>query len=275
MNFPYLIPGSQTDPSAFVANNTLRLGAFSKPLDARTLVSVDYSQLTPAVVLSSYSFRVRPGGEPQLWIDASAITGSPVDQLAFYVHGGMDGRSYNIDIIANLVDTEIRVDSLTVNVYDDGYSTYGVIWGLPPSVGGVTGDGTVVINTAPRFFVSATPPVGANVLDRWYNTTTHIVSDYITNGVTASWATTGGASVGSVAVKQMQPIVPDGTTQTFTLTASDLSVVNVTDPNQLFVSLDGVWQQPVIMFTAGGTTITFATAPTADAYIFMLWFAPE
>lgn len=74
-------------------------------------------------------------------------------------------------------------------------------------------------------------------------------------------------------IVKMNPITPDGTTTIFVLTASDGSTVGIAGANYLFVSVDGVWQEPGVQYTATGDQIAFAQAPTADAAVFMLWFA--
>ena len=62
MNYPYPIPASQGNIASFVANSTGKLGIYTKALDARVLVSVDYSQLIPTTSVLSYSLRITPGG---------------------------------------------------------------------------------------------------------------------------------------------------------------------------------------------------------------------
>ena len=55
----------------------------------------------------------------------------------------------------------------------------------------------------------------------------------------------------------------NGSTTTFTLTSGGANVI-AGDPTQLFISLNGVIQEPGVAFTLtnGGTQITFASAPT-------------
>lgn len=187
MNSPYPIPTAQTNLYAFVASTTNVLGNVDKSVDERILISIDYSQLIPAVVLQKYSFRINVGGEPQLWIDGSRL-GSTSTSLTFFISGGIAGQIYNVAVIAKLIDGESRSDLLSVNVYGESDNNC-VIITPPPSIGvSVTGDGSIIVNTAPRFFVSSTAPVGANVLDQWYNTTNGQVLNYITNGTSSYWA---------------------------------------------------------------------------------------
>jgi hypothetical protein len=278
--YAYPIPGQQANPTAFTADTTHVLGDVDKGVDSRVMVTVDYSQLIPSVTLTGYSFRVEPGGEPQLWIDGSTL-GSPATSLTFYVKGGVSGVQYTVKVVATQADMEIRTDMLYVNVLGDADCAGSGCAGVQPSAptnGAVSNDGSIITNTAPRFFVSATPPVGANVLDRYYNTTNGNVYDYVSTGLTTEWveAGTGGGSGGGGGASniiQMQPIFPDGVATTFTLTVSGLTV-NIVGSTSLFVSVDGVWQQPVTQYQASGNQIIFGQAPSADSVIFMLWFAP-
>jgi hypothetical protein len=275
MNYPYFIPGAQADPASFVADTTLQLGAYNKPLDARTLISVDYSQLIPAVTLENFFIRVRPGGEPQLWIDAASIDTTST-LLTFYAEGGIGGQAYEVVINTMLVDSGVRSDLLTINVLGDGCAC--MVLSLPPVSGGgaTSGDGSIIVNMAPRFFVSASTPIGANVLDRWYNTTTGDIYDFVSNGLTSWWekATVGGGGGYGANIVKMNPITPDGFTVGFTLTATDGTAVNIQTSNNLLVSVDGVWQEPTVQYAASIDVIEFAQAPFADSEIFMLWASP-
>jgi hypothetical protein len=272
-SYPYPIPGAQADPNSFVADNTGILGDIDQPLDGRTLVTVDYSQLVPAVTLVGYSFRVRPGGEPQLWIAQPQMgTGT----LSFTVEGGIGGVQYEVTIVAT-TDNGVRSDVLNVNLLGDGCGCS--LIAPPPYFGDVTSsDGSVIVNTSPRFFVSATPPVGPNVLDRWYDTTNGIVLDYISNGLYTSWVITGGGGGGgggggSSTIRRIDAITPDGVKVTFPLTAIDGTTVAITGDTYLLVSVDGVWQEPTSQYSAAGDIVVFTQPPTADAHVFMLWFS--
>jgi hypothetical protein len=277
VSYPYLIPGSQGDPASFVANSTLTLGSYNKPLDARTQIAVDYSAVAPPVLIDNYSFRVSPGGEPQLWIDESEIS-LPANAITFFIRGGIAGRAYEIKINTILDSGETRTDTLTVNVLGDDCGCTFVIPLPVLGVGDVTsGDGRVVVNTAPRFFVSGTPPVGANVLDRWYNTASGLLYDYVSNGITTFWqqAAGGGGGGGSGAViLNISPIHPDGATTTFVLTTVSGIPVAISGSSTLFVSIDGVWQDGTTQYVAVNNQVQFAQAPSADSQVFMLWFAP-
>jgi hypothetical protein len=277
MNYPYKIPGAQTNPNSFVADNTFILGTVDKFLDARTQISVDYSALIPAVTLVNYSFKVKPGGDPQLWIDGSALNTSPL--LTFYLNGGIAGRAYEVTINMLLDSGEIRSDVLTVQMFGDDcgcakvFSLSDVIAG---ATGAVSGDGALYVNSYPRFFVSVSTPVGARVLDRWYNLTNGNIYDYVSNGITSWWeeATIGGGGGYGANVVKMNSITPDGFTVQFTLTAIDGTVVDIQSTNSLLVSVDGVWQEPVTQYAASIDVVEFVQAPFVDSVIFMLWMSP-
>ena len=274
--YQYLIPGMQGDPASFVANTTLTLGSLSKPLDARTLVTVNYASIIPVDTLTNYSFRIKPGGEPQLSIEASALDVTKTI-LTFYVDGGIAGQSYEVLIGAMLLSGAVRSDQLTVDVIGDGCGCHALAVSAYLS-GNVSSDGSVIVNTAPRFFVSATFPVNPNVLDRWYDTTTANIYDFVSDGLNTFWELAGGSGGGGgggggANIVTIQPIFPDGTTSLFTMTATSRPVT-VTIANTLFVSVDGVWQEPVVQYQASGNQLQFTQAPSADAIIFIAWFAP-
>ncbi len=61
----------------------------------------------------------------------------------------------------------------------------------------------------------------------------------------------------------------NGSTTTFTLNSGGANII-AGDPTQLFISLNGVIQEPGVAFTLanGGTQITFASAPTVGMSFF-------
>ena len=220
---------------------------------------------------------MKPGGEPQLHIVKTSLTG---EVLAFTVSGGIAGRAYEVTINMRGAAGNVRSDVLTINLLGDDCGCAPVMPYYPPGYDGTTSaDGSVIINDRPRFFVSNNFPVNPNVLDRWYDMTTTNIYDYVSNGLSTYWQITGsgggggGGSGGEVSIVSISPIAPDGTTTTFNLTSSQSSV-SINNANTLFVSVDGVWQEPNVSYAAAGNLIQFTTAPFADSKIFMLWFAP-
>lgn len=203
MNYAYSIPGSQTDPWYFIADDTGVLGVFNKSPDGATPIVVDYSLIAPPLSVLGLTFRVSPGGSPQLGLGEASINDT-VNGISFYLWGGNAGQTYRVAINATVnmtIDTTIvyagvRTDVLTINVLGDGCACAPVT-ALPASSGAVSGDGALVVNTAVRYFVSATPPVGANVMDQWYDPTTGVFSEFVTDGVSSAWEPMSTISGGS------------------------------------------------------------------------------
>lgn len=194
MNAP-LPAGLFTNNSYFYANNTFTLGSISKPVNARTLITVDYSSLaTPPIAITAYWFEIDIGSNPPLTVSNPNATGSV---LTFLLSNGVPGVAYQLSINVNYGD-QTRTDILSVEVPDDnGCCGGGVAFPLPGTplaipplnniAGFLTGEGTVFINTGVRFFVSAVAPQSANILDQWYNSTTKVISEFVTDGGTTFW----------------------------------------------------------------------------------------
>jgi hypothetical protein len=274
----YLIPGQQGNLAAFTANNTYDLGSYDKPIDGKALISVDYSKLIPAAAIAGYSFKVSPGGMPGLSITASKLA-SPATSLTFMISGGIANTQYTVTIVAKLVDGETRSDALDVNVFDpDGDDAcYAPPTTLPAASPGTSKDGYTFTNSDPRFFLSSTPPAGANLMDQWFDPSTNTLYSYVTNGVTSYWrilvppAPAPVPPGGALLVTKIQPLVFNGMNTIFNLTAVGGGGVSINSVNDLLVSLDGVWQEPTVQYTTTSNTITFAQAPSADSIVFMLW----
>ena len=281
MNYPYPIPGTQIGSSrpTYIADGTRKFPALNKSVDEVVGVTADFTQLSPTVNVVGCWIKVRPGGEPQLVVGPPIVgmtSGTPTGIVTFNVQGGIAGRSYDVEI--NIRGDQDGVYSFywTVNVLGDDCGCIPVL-AYPVGNGVVSGDGSIIINTAPRFFVSATFPVGPNVLDRWYDTSSGNLYDYISDGLDTFWELWGGSGGGGggsgANIISIQPIYPDGVTTTFTLTSASRPVT-VSAANNLLVSVDGVWQEPGVQYVASGNQIEFTQAPSADSHIFMLWFAP-
>lgn len=186
MNYP--IPFVQGNIAAFIANSTGVLGSYTKPIDALTYITVDYTKLVPAVIVAAYNFRIMPGGEPQLVVSAPSLT---TNLLAFTIKGGIDGRSYAVTINARLSDGEVRSDVLTINMLSEDNDGSNAIFNPPPVNNALTSpDGSLYVNTAPRYFISATAPVNARLMDQWWNTSDQKHYFYITDGTTPFWSLT-------------------------------------------------------------------------------------
>jgi hypothetical protein len=193
MNYTYPIPQQQSNQAYFVADNTHELGQFTGGLNTRTQITVDYSQLTPAISLNGVSFRITPGGMPELTIGSWAIGGTNSNLLTFFVSDGIGSVAYTVTINVFLATGEARTDTLIVNIFDDNSngqccSISPVSSGqAPPANIAMVGGSKVITNIAPRYFVSASAPTNANILDRWYNPVTQVFYDYVTDGLASWW----------------------------------------------------------------------------------------
>ena len=80
---------------------------------------------------------------------------------------------------------------------------------------------------------------------------------------------------GRVEAWRLKPLTGlNGVALSFPLETAEVPGVTVlvNRSEELVVSLDGVLQAPGVSYTAAGSTITFATAPTSDSYVFITWF---
>lgn len=193
MAYPFPLPAgvANTNVNYFYANNTNSLGVFIKQVNDLALISVDYSQITPAVTLASIaSFTVNAGGNPPLVISNPGIDVTD-EILTFLLSNGLAGVQYTLKIIMNLVGGTTRTDVITINIPSTGDNIVpfpAAVPSLPfPNQGVVSADGSIYFNQVPRWFLSSTPPVNPNIMDQWYNTASGIYSQYVTDGVTAQW----------------------------------------------------------------------------------------
>ena len=191
--------GLFTNNTYFYANNSFTLGSISKPVNARTLVSVDYSQLPGGITggITAYWFEVDVGSNPPLTVsNPNTDPGSSI--LTFLVSNGVPGVSYQLSVSMTYGE-QTRTDILSIEIpASDGCCGTNVssfpLPGAPIAIpaldniaGFLTGEGLVFINTGIRYFVSAVPPQSANILDQWYNSTTRVLSELTTDGANLIW----------------------------------------------------------------------------------------
>src|SRR5271157_2213215 len=84
----------------FYAVGTFTLGSITQPVNATTLITVDYSQVSPAPVFAStpiFSFYVDRGNGPPLVIDNPVWNGT-VPSLTFNISRGIPGIQYTVAI---------------------------------------------------------------------------------------------------------------------------------------------------------------------------------
>lgn len=193
MAYPFPLPAGVTNTNVtyFYANNTNRLGTLIKQVNDLSLISIDYSQLTPAVTLASIaSFTANAGGNPPLVVSNPGIDVTDT-VLTFLLSNGLAGVQYTLSVVMNLVGGGVRTDILTVNIPSTGDNIVPFPTANPsipfPNQGVVSADGSIYFNQVPRWFLSSTAPINPNIMDQWYNTATKVYSQYVTDGVTAAW----------------------------------------------------------------------------------------
>jgi hypothetical protein len=191
--YPFPLPAGVTNTNVayFYANNTNDLGVFIKQVNDLSLISVDYSQLTPAITLQSIrSFTLNAGGNPPLVVSNPSV--NPTDSLlTFLISNGLAGVQYTLSIVMDIAGGT-RTDLLTINVPSTpefGVTNPTATPAFPfPSQGVVSPDGSIYYNQVIRWFLSGTPPVNPNIMDQWYDTATGNAYQYVTDGVTPRWA---------------------------------------------------------------------------------------
>ena len=202
MNYPAAVPINYSNTAYFYPDDTGVLGSFTKSVDAKTLVSLDYSSLlsslTSKLSIKSISFVLNYGSAPQLIVSGATLEPT-TNIVTFLVSGGLNGLKYNIQIMATLSDgATVNTQSLEVVVSTPGVTT-GNCNTMVPTGGGppipdvyqqaqiLNGDQTRFGSSFMVFWVSDTAPTTANILDRWYNTTNGLIYDRATDGISVFW----------------------------------------------------------------------------------------
>jgi hypothetical protein len=114
------------------------------------------------------------------------------------------------------------------------------------------------------------------------STSTLTLVDPVAPGGVVQWDLLIPASMlapGAVNAYKILPMVPNGTLTAFHLSYTDPSSGNPTDASvgtgaQLWVSVDGVVQEPGVDFVATGATLTMSTPPPADSHFWAVWYKP-
>ena len=192
MSYQYPLPAGVSNTNAayfYAGNNVYNLGTFIKPVNAQSLITIDYTKITPAWVMNSFNFLVDVGGNPQLVVSNTAIS-TTGNVLTFLLSGGIDGQQYNLTINSVQASTQSRSDILTINIPSQdgsGCAASGPITSIGPNE---LAGATITYNDVPRFFVSGLSPSGPNVMDWWYNPTNGSLQEYVETSVnppTYSW----------------------------------------------------------------------------------------
>jgi hypothetical protein len=153
----------------------------------------------------------------------------------------MGGITYNLSAVATLSDTSVRTDNVQVEVTGDdamGCCTpSGTPQGLMPIPAGYQQAGLsqngIYATGLIRYFVGASAPLGANVMDQWFDTNSAALLEYITDGVHSFWfnptnpiVPSGPSSSLYYVAAQGQTIfhttLPDAQGQTYLMTAKTL-----------------------------------------------------
>jgi len=221
MNFPTSLPVNYGNSSIFYPDDTGVLGSFTKPPEGRTSVTLDYTSLMRQLGLSlqTVSFSLNFGTAPQLVISGASIDRTN-DVLTFIVSGGLNGITYIININAALSDgATLNIQTLEVVVsvpghhrhhYENaagcvepfehfGHGPIRTSGDLPISTifqqaQILNGEDTRFGSTFIVFWACPTPPMTANILDRWYNTRDGLIYDRVTDGHSVFWLASAGAS---------------------------------------------------------------------------------
>ena len=228
----------------FYPDNSGLAGSFTKSVDAQTLVTLDYSSaLAAGKTITKVSFILDVQTNPQLIISAMQIVGAQ-NIVEFIVSGGYSGVRHQLSVVATVSDTTVRTDIVNISIAGDsgdcdpcGKST--MLMPIPPgyqqaslSQNGVYATGLI------RYFVGASPPLGANVMDQWFDTNSGALLEYITDGIHSYWfnpsnpvVPSGPSSSLYYAATQGQKIfhstLPDAAGQTYLMTPTTLVAVFV------------------------------------------------
>jgi hypothetical protein len=185
MGFPLPASVINTTSAYFYADTSFALGPLvMQPSDA-ILVIVDYSLVTPTIMISTYTFTVDTASNPPLIVAYDSINAAQ-NVLTFLVTGGLTGQQYNISIKLN---GTARIDTLTVNI-PSGASCCPNCGQLTSSGGSSLPNANPYVNDAPRYTYSATDPIAPNLMDQWWNTTTKQLMEWTTpDGTNFTWTT--------------------------------------------------------------------------------------
>jgi hypothetical protein len=174
-----------TNSAYFYADDLNDFGTLVKELSDQTLIVLDYSNVTPAITLTSYSFAVDVSSNPALVVSYPQI-GPLGEILTFLVSGGIPGQEYTLTVTATY-QTGTRNDTLTIAVPSSSGDCVQV--NPVPAIYNQLPLGTQgYINAGVRYFWGAAAPANPGVLDQWYDPTTDTLSEWTTDGTTFFWS---------------------------------------------------------------------------------------
>jgi hypothetical protein len=184
-----------TDSVYFYADGTYTLGPFVKELVDQTLVIIDYSKITPSIVINSYSFAIDVTSNPALVVAYPQLSSTGL-VLTFLLSGGIAGQQYNLTIDID-TNSGSQSDVLTISIPSFDSCSCDKINPVPTIYSQVPlGEPTQgYANTAVRFFWGNAAPANPNVSDQWYNPSTQIFYEWITDGINMFWETISSANL--------------------------------------------------------------------------------
>ena len=183
----YALPSGvvNTESAFYYPDTTLTLGPLIKEPPDQILVVIDYSQITPAMSITTFDFATDASSNPELVISYPQL--NPMGNvLTFLLSGGITGQQYNINVRV-YSGSSPWTDVLTVNVPSSGDCTCETINPVPQVYSAIPLNSQGYVNTALRYFYGRMPPANPNLMDYWYDPTVNSLYMWATDGVTFFW----------------------------------------------------------------------------------------
>jgi hypothetical protein len=213
----YAVPFNRQNQAYFYAQGTGgSVGSYEKSMGAKTQIAIDYTGV-PGFAISQISFVLNTQTVPPLVI-SQPVVGNQNNILSFMLSGGFGGVEYTISINCTAPNGTVRSDTLLACItapYEDCCcSSCGhypcdcyscdTITDLKEQVATIVSGASTFGSNYIQYYVSASAPQNANVLDKWYDTTNGLIYDYMSDGVHTFWqpefGTTGGTISGPVTI---------------------------------------------------------------------------
>jgi hypothetical protein len=192
---------------------------------------------------------INPDGTGQLIIDASTPLLLSGNTLTSNGNVAFSGANVTLGPAGN-----VRIAGGTVNQYLKTDGSGNLSWGTP-SGGGAGG-------TALTYTAAATPPVSANTADQWYNTTTSILYEYLSDGTSSYWIDIQTPTVSSATSGTALLVQDEGSILTYTANTLNFTGSGVTATNSGNVVTVTVGSTPLLVKNQG-TNLT-STANTLN-----------
>lgn len=96
----------------------MALARFLQTSAERKRYVVDYSDwLDSGETITTFSVTISPSTTPAFAVDSTAVAGSGT-QIVFFASGGIDGGSYDVELLATTTLTERKQDCIQFTVRD-------------------------------------------------------------------------------------------------------------------------------------------------------------